>query len=96
MSRNSTLIAVALGSTCLLAGCADYLNRYDTVTLAAGDANRHNLMLQRVDNLNPASENTRIETDGARAADAVKKYQTSQKPGAPQPQNITVNVGDVK
>lgn len=96
MSRNSALTAVALGSACMLVGCADYLNRYDTVTLAAGDANRHNLILQRVDNMNPATENTRIETDGARAADAVKKYQTSQKPGAPPPQNITVNVGSVK
>lgn len=39
---------------------ADYLSRFDTVTLAAGDANRHNLLLQRVDNLNPATKKTRI------------------------------------
>ena len=39
---------------------ADYLSRFDTVTLAAGDANRHNLLLQRVDNLNPATKKMRI------------------------------------
>jgi hypothetical protein len=96
MSRNSILTVIALGSACALGGCADYLNRYDTVTLAAGDANRHNLLLQRVDNLNPVSDDTHIESDGARATDAVKKYRTSQKPGAAPPQNITVNVGSVK
>jgi hypothetical protein len=96
MSRNRATIGIVAISAAALSGCADYLNRYDTVTLAAGDANRHNLMLHRVDNLNPASNDTTITTDGGRAADAVKKYQNSQKPGAAPAPNITVNVGAPK
>ncbi|WP_245273316.1 hypothetical protein [Mesorhizobium sp. L2C084A000] len=40
----STLLAI------LVSGCAaDYLNNYDWVTLAAGDANHTNVLLQTVD-----------------------------------------------
>lgn len=93
MSRNSALAVLAAAG--LLAGCADYLNRYDTVTLAAGDAQKYNAMLQTKDPFNPASENTAIETDGQRAADAVNhKYRRVMQPGAaPPPVNITVNTG---
>ncbi|TSE02345.1 hypothetical protein C1D09_030260, partial [Mesorhizobium intechi] len=67
MSRNSALILVL--SAGLLTGCAaDYLNHYDSVTLAAGDTQTHNSLLQTVDPFNPASRNTRIEGDGQRAA----------------------------
>jgi len=93
MSRNSALpLIIGIG---LLSGCADYLNRYDTVTLAAGDAQKHNALLQTKDSFNPASDNTEIDTDGQRASDAVVwKYRKSAAPGAPPP-NITVNVGDI-
>jgi hypothetical protein len=47
----------------LLAGCADYLNRYDTVTLAAGDTQKYNALLQTKDPFNPASKDTAITTD---------------------------------
>jgi hypothetical protein len=90
MSRNSALILV-LG-TGLLTGCAaDYLNHYDTVTLAAGDSQKFNSMLQTVDPLNPASRNTHIEGDGARAAAVVHSYKFPPPP--PPPPAITVNVG---
>lgn len=92
MSRNSALpLLLGIG---LLAGCADYLNRYDTVTLAAGDAQKYNAILQTKDPFNPVSNDTDIETDGQRAADAVEyKYKKVLKPGAAPPANITVNVG---
>lgn len=91
MSRNNGLF-LALASTLLLAGCADYLNRYDSVTLAAGDAPKHNIMLQTVDPFNPASANTTITSDGVRAAAVIKKYQTPGQ-GSQPAQNVTVNVG---
>ena len=80
----------------LLSGCADYLNRYDTVTLAAGDAQKYNAMLQTKDPFNPASEDTAITTDGERASDAViYKYKRVLQPGAaPPPVSITVNTGE--
>lgn len=76
---------------CMLSGCADYLNRYESITLATGDAQRHNLMLHTVNPFNPASQNTKIESDGSRAAEVVRRYRV---PSSDQPQqNITVNVG---
>ncbi|WP_245468396.1 hypothetical protein [Mesorhizobium sp. M1E.F.Ca.ET.063.01.1.1] len=82
---------VLLGSS-LLAGCAaDYLNNYDTMTLASGDSQKANQLLQTVDPYNPASNNTRIEGDGARSVGVVQKYKL---PPAPAPTtNMTVNVG---
>ncbi len=84
MSRNSALfLAASLG---LLAGCADYLNRYDTVTLAAGDSQKYNTMLQTKDPFNPASNDTAITTDGQRASDAVvNRYRRVMLPGAATP-----------
>lgn len=77
----------------LLAGCADYLNNYDSVTLAAGDTQKQNMLIQTAAPFNPQSQNTAIETDGVRAADAVKKYQESQKAATNQQPNVTVNIG---
>jgi hypothetical protein len=95
MSRRSSAAAILVMSG-LLAGCADYLNRYDTVTLAAGDTQKYNALLQTKDPFNPASKDTAITTDGQRASDAVIwKYKKSAQPGAPAP-NITVNVGDIE
>ncbi|WP_292668837.1 hypothetical protein [Mesorhizobium sp.] len=74
-----------------LTGCADYLNHYDTVTLAAGDTQKYNSLLQTVDPLNPASKNTAIEGDGARAAAVAQAYKFPPPP--PPPPAITVNVG---
>jgi len=74
-----------------LSGCADYLNHYDTMTLAAGDTQKYNSLLQTVDPLNPASNNTRIKGDGARAAALAQSYKIPPPP--PPAPNITVNVG---
>ncbi len=90
MSKSKLLI-VLLGSS-LLAGCAaDYLNNYDTITLAAGDSQKANQLLQTVDPYNPASNNTKIEGDGARSVGAVQRYKVPPPP--PPSTNMTVNVG---
>ncbi|WP_292235418.1 hypothetical protein [Mesorhizobium sp.] len=82
---------VLLGSS-LLAGCAaDYLNNYDTMTLAAGDSQKANQLLQTVDPYNPASNNTKIEGDGARSVGVVQKYKLPPTPGPTT--SMTVNVG---
>ena len=91
MSRNK-LLFVLLGSS-LLAGCAaDYLNNYDTMTLASGDSQKANQLLQTVDPYNPASNNTKIEGDGARSVGIVQKYKLPPTQSAPAT-NMTVNVG---
>jgi len=90
MSRNKLLL-VLLG-TSLLAGCAaDYLHNYDTMTLAAGDSQKANQLLQTVDPYNPASNNTKIEGDGARSVGVIQKYKIPPTP--PPATNMTVNVG---
>lgn len=94
MSRSRLLRALApIGLTILLSGCADYLNHYDTVTLEAGNTQGYNMLLHADQPFNPASHDLAIGTDGTRAADAVRKYKDSQKPGAEPPTNVTVNVG---
>ncbi|MDX8441627.1 hypothetical protein [Mesorhizobium australafricanum] len=91
MSRNKLLL-VLLG-TSLLAGCAaDYLHNYDTMTLAAGDSQKANQLLQTVDPYNPASNNTKIEGNGARSVGVVQKYKLPPSAAAPAT-NMTVNVG---
>ena len=93
MSRNSALPLVLALAALLLGGCAaDYLNHYDTVSLAAGDAQKANRLLHTTNPFNPVSHNTAIETDGRRAADAVERYRNSAKadPGQQQP-NVTIN-----
>lgn len=90
MSRNSALILFLCAGG--LTGCADYLNRYETVTLAAGDTQKYNSLLQTVDPLNPASRNTTIKGDGVRAAAVAESYRIPPPP--PPPPAITVNVGN--
>lgn len=92
MSRNSGLLLAVLAPCALLMGCADYMNRYDTVTLAAGDATKSNLMLHIVDPFNPDTADTTIPQSGPHAASAVRKYHAPQQASQPA-QNVTVNVG---
>lgn len=64
-------------ATVMLSGCAaDYLNNYDTMTLASGDANSTNSLLQTVDPFSPNSDNTHIEGDGARSVGVIQRYKT--------------------
>jgi hypothetical protein len=62
-------------SAVLISGCAaDYLNHYDMLALATGDASHANMLLQTVDPFNPNSNNTHIEGDGQRAAAVVAAF----------------------
>ncbi|RWG71416.1 MAG: hypothetical protein EOQ67_07290 [Mesorhizobium sp.] len=68
---------LCLGAALAISGCAaDYLNNYDTMTLASGDANNTNKLLQTVDPFNPNSNNTHIEGDGARSVAVVQHYKS--------------------
>lgn len=62
-------------SAVLISGCAaDYLNHYETVTLATGDTNNAIMLLQTADPFNPNSNNTHIEGDGQRIAGVAQRY----------------------
>lgn len=58
-----------------LTGCSEYLDHHDTLTLAAGDANRYNRLLQAEDPFNERAFDTKIEGDGNRAVRVVRRYQ---------------------
>ena len=76
---------IAAASAVLMSACvADYLNNYDTMTLASGDANNVNSLLQTVNPFNPNSNNTHIEGDGQRSADVVQRYRGTPLVGAAQ------------
>ena len=92
MSR-SKLLLILLGAS-LLTGCAaDYLNNYDTMTLASGDSQKANQLLQTVDPYNPASNNTKIEGDGARSVGVVQKYKVPPSGSAAPATCMAVNTG---
>ena len=82
----ASLAVVSLG------GCADYLNRRDSITLTAGDAMQWNQAVHTVDPWPPAANNTAIPGDGKRLVGVIDGYQAQQ--GAPPPQQVTVNVNN--
>ena len=86
-----TLSAAAL-AVVTLAGCADYLNHRDRVTLAAGDAVKFNQAVHTIDPWPPAVNNAAIPGDGKKLVGVIGEYQTP--PAAAPPQQVTVNVNN--
>ncbi|WP_083354628.1 hypothetical protein [Mesorhizobium sp. LCM 4577] len=85
-------IVFCLSASLAISGCAaDYLNNYDTMMLASGDANNANRLLQTVDPFNPNSNNTHIEGDGQRSAGVAMRYLGI--PRAPSAQASGANSG---
>ena len=71
--RSRKLLAAALAASSV-AGCADYLNHPDTVTLRAGDAQNWNKAVQTTDPWPPYVKNTDIDGDGQRTANVIRRY----------------------
>lgn len=79
MYRNASIL---LAAGLAVSGCAaDYLNNYDTMTLASGDSNNANRLLQTVDPFNPNSNNTHIEGDGARSVAVIQRFKSAANGG---------------
>jgi hypothetical protein len=64
----------------VLGGCADYLERRDTVTLGAGDAQNWNKVVHTADPWPRYVMDTDIPGDGQRTAVVIQRYSTG--PGA--------------
>lgn len=58
-SRKSNLI-LALAMATLVAGCADYMNRRDTITFGAGNAPEANSMIQTINHFPANASDTTI------------------------------------
>ncbi|MGH6726298.1 MAG: hypothetical protein ACREB8_07130 [Pseudolabrys sp.] len=61
-----------------LAGCSEYLDRRDTITLNAGDSVAANQVSQMVDPWPRDSANRNISYNGAKMETAVERYRTNQ------------------
>ncbi len=59
-----------------LGACADYLDRRDTVTLGAGDAQAWNRTIQAADPWPRYVMDTHIPGDGRRTAGVIQRYST--------------------
>ena len=75
--------AAVLCAATLLAGCAQYVDRKETVAFSAGNAVRTNIVTQVIDPWPRHARQTRIYHDGDRLQRAVERYRTNQ--GAPRP-----------
>ncbi len=78
MNKNKTLIATTLGLIFTLGGCS-YLDRNDGVTNFAGDAQAINQAKQTEDPWNKNAYNNKIEGDGERLGDTVKRYKEGEQ-----------------
>lgn len=58
MRSSKSKLALALALLCTVSGCADYLNRRDSITLGAGDAPAANSMIHTVNHFPSNASNT--------------------------------------
>lgn len=70
-------------SIMLLAGCADYVERRDTITLHAGEAQAWNKTVHIADPWPPYVMDNRIPGDGQRTAGVIRRYSRGSAEGAP-------------
>ena len=82
------LLFSILPAACL-GGCADYVKRRDTITLAAGEAQTWNSVVHTADPWPPYVMNTRIHGDGQRTQAVIQRYSAgpagAQQGEAPAP-----------
>lgn len=76
LPRNNRILAGALLAFAFapLAGCADYLNHRDTITLAAGDSKNANTAIHTVDPQANRAEQTVIYSDGKYIRNVMDNY----------------------
>ncbi len=76
-----------------LAGCNQYFERQDTITLGLGDAVEHNKLTHTIHPWPPGSKNPWHGTNGARSTLAVQRYEKNQsiEPESLRSQNIEKN-----
>ena len=66
----------------VVGGCVDYIERRDTITLAAGDAQAWNKVVHTADPWPPYAMNTHISGDGQRTAQVIQRYGTGNRTSA--------------
>jgi hypothetical protein len=62
----------------MLAGCMDYLDRRETVSLGAGDAQQANLITHVITPLPPYAANRRLLFNGQLMQGGISRYRTGK------------------
>jgi len=75
---NAARMIVLAAAAALLAGCADYLDRRDTISLQSGNAVQTNKVTQMVDPWPAASADRNIAYNGAVMQTAAERYRTGR------------------
>jgi len=76
---NNLLRTVALATLlAVLAGCSEYLDRRDTISLGGGDSVATNKVTQMVDPWSRASADRNIAFNGEKMETAVERYRTNR------------------
>lgn len=68
-----------------LAGCREYLDRRDTLTLASGDAPAHNAAVHTIDPWPPHASRPRMRYDGSRLRVPIETYRRSDRVAPEKP-----------
>ncbi|MDI1344908.1 MAG: hypothetical protein PSV22_12520 [Pseudolabrys sp.] len=77
-SSNAARMLALAAAAVLLAGCSDYLDRRDTISLQGGNAMQTNKVTQMVDPWPRASADRNIAYNGAVMQTAVERYRTGR------------------
>lgn len=90
LGRTLTLLLTA-GAAALTAGCEDYLERRDTITLGVGDAIAVNKATQTLSRWPAAAREDRWLSDGERARISQSRYRTRT---VPSPKTLETSGGE--
>lgn len=77
-SNNAVRLLALAAGLATLAGCSEYLDRRDSISPSAGNANATNQMTQMVDPWPLESANRNIAFNGARMEAAFERYRTGR------------------
>lgn len=78
MSGRMALSCLALSAALVLAGCAEYLDRRETISLNGGDALAANKVTHMVDPWPLVSADRNIAFNGSKMQGAVERYRTNR------------------
>ena len=76
--NNAARLLALAAAAALLAGCSDYLDRRDTISLQGGNAVQTNKVTQMVDPWSRASADRNIAFNGAVMQHAAERYRTGR------------------
>lgn len=74
IAKSSYLTIVCIAGALLITGCADHLERKDTITAYAGDAAASNIAIHSIDPVPRKARYRHIHHDGTRMINAIDKY----------------------